>query len=413
MGGQMIEEPRLLQLEGGLRLVYLYQRGAHAGIFGMSVAAGSGSDPDSGHGLAHLVEHTIFKGTNKRSPRHVINRMESIGGELNAFTTKEETTVYAIFPGRGAQRAVELISDLAMHAKFPEKELEKEREVVIDEINSYLDSPSEAIFDELEDMVFAGTRLGHNILGNPESVRGLCGEDCREFLRRNYTRKGSVLFYAGPQSANVVAKLVEKYFAELREGEQYEPAAVTGMKTGVYDERRLENLHQAHVLTAFPAAGLSSELRFSENLFANYIGGPGMNSVLNIELREKRGLVYTVDVSMARFRESGMFNIYFGCDSDDVERCKELCRRAVEDITDCPPIKLQRRLNGAIKQYLGQLEVSLENRENRISGAARNVLFGGATVSLETIKEHIRNTTISDFREIAGRYSERSELIMR
>ena len=205
-----VVEPEVLVLDGGLRLVHIHQRSAGAGIFGLTVRAGSADECHGEEGLAHFVEHTLFKGTARRSSWHIINRMEAVGGELNAFTSKEETVVYSIFPSGNAPRAIELIADLTINSRFPDKELEKEREVVIDEINSYRDNPSEAIFDDFEVYAMSPAPTAHNILGSPSGVRRLTSADCRDFLRRNYRSKNIVTFYSGPQTYAHIAQLVSR-----------------------------------------------------------------------------------------------------------------------------------------------------------------------------------------------------------
>lgn len=181
-----VAEPEVVEFDNGLRLVHIHQRGSGAGIFGISVRAGSADELPGEEGLAHFVEHTLFKGTARRSSWHIINRMEAVGGELNAFTSKEETVIYSVFPSGNAPRAIELIADLTINSRFPDKELDKEREVVIDEINSYRDNPSEAIFDDFEVYALSPAPTAHNILGTPAGVRKLTSADCREFLRRNF-----------------------------------------------------------------------------------------------------------------------------------------------------------------------------------------------------------------------------------
>lgn len=264
-------EPELITLSNGLRLVHLHQRASGAGFFGIAVRAGSSNETEDKFGLAHFVEHTIFKGTRRRSSWHVINRMETVGGELNAFTTKEETVVYSVFPSGCAARAIELIADLASESQFPARELDKEREVVTDEINSYRDTPSEAIYDDFEEYFYAGTPLAHNILGTPESVKGLDSGDCRKFLRDFYTADNMVAFYSGPQALSRIAPLAEKHFYAL----PARAAQRTGTESGAaqrFDISTAISSHQCHCLLGAGVPGLYSDKRHAVSLLANIIG---------------------------------------------------------------------------------------------------------------------------------------------
>ncbi|MDE6207077.1 MAG: insulinase family protein [Muribaculaceae bacterium] len=379
-----MSDPQIIVLDNGLRLVHLHRPGVFAGIFGITVAAGSASESASEHGLAHLVEHNIFKGTAKRRSWHITNRIESDGGELNAFTTKEETTVYAIFPAGNPKRPIELIADLAINSVFPAAELDKEREVVIDEINSYRDTPMDAVYDDFEDMVYAGSPLGHNILGTPDSVRSLDSEACCHFLRRHYTVASSVLFYSGPDSADTVRRTACRYFAALPAGT---PSGTTPESRPteyrhVSDSIAIDGLHQSHTVVGMPIGSIYDNSRYGDALFSNIIGGPGMNSLLNVELRERRGLVYTVEASVARFTTTGLLTVYYGCDADDTDRCLNLVRRTARRLADTPEPALARLLARGIKQYCGQLSIAAENYESRIMNAARSVLFNGTLSDL-------------------------------
>lgn len=392
----------------GLRLVHIHHRGAGAGIFGIAVRAGSVDESSDEYGLAHFVEHTIFKGTSRRSSWHIINRMESVGGELNAFTTKEETVVYSIFPSGNAPRAIELIADLAAGSKFPDKELEKEREVVIDEINSYRDTPSEAIYDDFEERALAGTPAAHNILGSPESVRLLSGASCRAFLDKHYTKNNIVAFYSGPQSAEHIAKLVERHFAVLPAGTPKTRGCTK--KTFLHFEHVEKlDIHQSHALLGAEVKGLYSPQRHAVSLLANIIGGPGMNSLLNVELRERRGLVYSVEASTAMFSDIGLLNVYFGCDPEDLSRCMKICKSVFSKIADGDITA--RKLEMAKKQYLGQFAIASENRENRIMAAARAALFRGAPLSFEDTVEAIHNVSVDEISLIANSLCEASSLV--
>lgn len=381
-----LSEPTLITLANGLRLVHLHQRSAGAGIFGIAVKAGSADETGTEYGLAHFVEHTIFKGTARRSSWHIINRMEAVGGELNAYTTKEETVVYSIFPSGNAPRAIELIADLACHSQFPDRELDKEREVVIDEIASYRDTPSEAIYDDFEELAYAGTPLAHNILGDAESVRGLHSNACRSFVSRYYSTPNVVAFYSGPQSAEHVAALIERHFTDMPVHEPVRSREGFPSVARHFEKELRLDTHQCHALLGGAVGGLYSSDRHAVALFANIIGGPGMNSLLNVELRERRGLVYSVEASTAIFSTTGLLNVYFGCDTDDLALCRRLCTNTFSRLAD--GALNARQLTQAKKQYLGQLAIASENRENRIMALARATLFRGVpSTTAATIAE--------------------------
>lgn len=402
------QDATLVQLSRGLRLVHHHQAGAASGIFGIAVRAGSADEAPDKYGLAHFVEHTIFKGTKARKSWHLINRMEAVGGELNAYTTKEETVLYTIFPTGQASRAVDLVADLAINSVFPIKEIEKEREVVIDEINSYLDIPSEAIYDDFEELVYGNGPLGHNILGNPETVRALSSDDCRGFLHSNYTRRNIVAFYSGNLGAERVASMVERYFSEMEAGRAIEASSniiLSAPKTAV---KHLDT-HQAHCIVGTPMGGIKSPERHAVALLANIVAGPGMNSLLNLELRERRGLVYNVEASTAVYTHGGLLSVYFGCDPDDVQKCLKLCSDTFRKLGSGFMDKT--RLEKAKKQYLGQLSIAAENRENRIMAAARSVLFRGEVPDTQRTVQAFRDIKPEDIQRLASKFEDPYSLV--
>ena len=339
---------------------------------GLAVDAGSRDERCGEEGLAHFVEHTIFKGTLRRRSYHIINRMESCGGELNAFTTKETTVVYSIFPTGNLDRAAELIADLVVNSQFPMREIAREREVVLDEVASYLDMPSEAVYDDFEDLLFAGSAMGHNILGSRSTVERFTPADCRNYLSRFYTAPNMVFFYLGPEKPEKVWRVVERRFSELDSTSaalrRVTPPAVARFDT----VRRLEGGHQAHTVAGCRLPGLHSALNPAIQLLVNHVGGPGMNSLLNVQLREKRGLVYTVEASSARFTDCGELTIYMGCDREDLTNCRHIVndtlqRLADEGVTD-------RQLAAMKRQFLGQMAVGGENRESVAIAIGRRML---------------------------------------
>lgn len=380
-------------LSNGMPAVHILCPRSSVEICGVCVKAGSRNELPSEHGLAHFVEHTLFKGTSKRRSNHIINRMEAVGGELNAYTTKEETVVYSIFPSGHLARAAELIGDLCANSQFPDKELDKEREVVADEIDSYLDTPSEAIYDDFEDMLFAGSSLGHNILGCRDSLKSFGSEECRNFVKRNYRADNMVAFYSGPRSAKSVFPILERFFSIMPGGEGVRNAYVIPPVNDSFRVNHSIPTHQAHCLVGARVGSYLSYDRYATALLVNIMGGPGMNSMLNVEMRERRGLVYSVEASTTLFSDCGLMTVYFGCDPDDAERCREIVGKTFSQLSENLS---QRKLDAAKKQYLGQLVIASENRENSVLAAARSLLWRGEIIEPAFTEQAIKGLTADE-----------------
>lgn len=400
-----------LTLENGLRCVHVHEPGAMVGYCGVAVRAGSrDEDVNAGEaGLAHFVEHTIFKGTRRRTSWHIINRMEAVGGELNAFTTKEDTVVYSAFSRANLGRALELVADLIINSQFPKVQLDREREVVCDEIDSYLDQPSEAVFDDFEDLIFAGDSLGHNILGTKESVMNLTSGDCRNWLNKYYNVSHVILFYAGSSGVNKFRAEAEKYFSELPAGSPVAVRESLGFFP-LFDEHRVIDSHQSHVVMGAGLQTCSMAERTVLALLTNIVGGPGMNSLLNVSLRERRGLVYNVEASTTMFSNGGEFTIYFGCDPGDVPLCRQIVERQIADLAEHP--LSERCLSAAKKQYLGQLILADDNRDNRAIAIARATLFRGKALTAGEMTELVRDVSAESLRQAAEKVSRLSVLTM-
>ncbi len=346
--------------------------------FGIMVKAGSRDEAPGLYGLAHFVEHTVFKGTTHRRACHINGRMEAVGGDLNAFTTKEETAIYTVFPRGNLSRAVELVADLATNSLFPERELEKEREVVSDEIDSYLDSPADAVFDDFEDRFFRNSQLGHNILGPADNLPFFTPETCRGWLSECYTSPRTVAFYYGPSNPAKVAEIVERHFgAYAKEGAPV--ARIAPAPNPAFQELKEIDSHQSHTVIGTAIPSLYSGSRHALGLVSNILGGPGMNSRLNVALRERRGLVYSVEASANFFTDCGLFTVYYGCDPDDNARCRDLVLEEIKRIAREP--MTPRALAAAKKQYLGQLRVSGDSSEQNILSAARAMLYFGSVAT--------------------------------
>lgn len=386
-------------LESGLRLVHVLLPGLPVAYCGAAVRVGSRDEAPDCPGLAHFVEHTIFKGTARRSSWNILNSMEAVGGELNAYTTKEETVVYSVFPGADPSRAADLIADLVHHSVFPTRELDKERDVVADEIDSYLDSPADAVFDDYEDMLFAGSPLGHNILGTREALAGFTSETCRNFLEKHYTAANMVVFYGGSMPAGRVFNILERMFGNLRPGT---PAAVAPAppKVEPFNAVRHVDTHQCHTIVGTRIGGLAALDRYATALLVNILGGPGMNSLLNVALRERRGLVYSVEASTGLFSDCGVLAIYYGCDPADNDRCRRLVTSTVSRIADglITPVRLAK----AKKQFLGQLTVGSTALESRVTGIAHATLFCGRAATAAEIADAINAVGCDTLRTAAA-----------
>lgn len=408
-----------LGLDNGLTVIHLHIPRYRAEHFGVAVRAGSCDETRAKeHGLAHFVEHTIFKGTRRRSSWHIINRMEAVGGEINAFTTKEDTVIYSTFPKGALCRAVDLIVDLILNSQFPSSEIEKEREVICDEINSYLDSPSDAVYDDFEDVLYGGTPLGHNILGTVGSVKNITGDMCREWLDRHYRASNMVAFYAGSMAEDTFLRKVTPLLSTLPAGKADAENAVARL-SDVPDlgadpfvkEKVAGGIHQAHTVMGRAMEAVDVGERITLALLTNILGGPGMNSLLNVDLRERKGLVYNVESTLTNWRDSTMFTTYFGTDPEDNVRCMKLVEANIDAVAN--GFINARRLAAARKQYRGQLVLARENIENRVIGVARSVLLHGYALTAERTDSILENITPESVAAAARRLLPLSALTFR
>lgn len=391
------ESYRVTTLANGLRMVCKKREGL-VSYMGIVVNAGS-RDEDSMHeGLAHFVEHTIFKGTRKRKAWQISSRMETIGGELNAYTSKEETMVYTSAPSGYEDRGLELLSDLISSSSFPDAEIEKEREVIVEEIYSYLDSPSDRVYDEFEELAYQGSGLSHNILGTPESVRTLTGRNCREFLNRYYLPGNMVVYCVTPLPDKDMIRKVEKYFGNLPDIPVIHNR-VTPPRMNFFDEVRDNGTHQSNTIMGVRTFGRRDSRRFPLFLLNNYLAGPCMNSRLNRELREKRGYVYAVDSNVSLLSDTGLLVIYFGCDPGNVTKCRRLIQREVENL--CCNTMSAKAFEKVKHQYCGQLVSSSDHIENRAMSLGKSVLYFGEVHDIKTTTERIMDVSAEDMRNVA------------
>lgn len=348
-------------LPNGLRII---QASSPTGVAycGYAVDAGTRDERDNEQGMAHFVEHLIFKGTRKRKAWHILNRMERVGGDLNAYTNKEETVVYSTFLKEHFARAAELLTDIVFGSTFPQAEIEKEVEVIIDEIQSYEDSPSELIFDDFEELIFPDHPLGRNILGRPNLLRNFHSEDALRFVERFYKPENMVFFVLGDLDFKRIVRTLEKLTADVPTGKTKEYHRVAPLP---YQPKHLtlyKDTHQSHVMIGSRGYDAYDDRRTGLYLLNNILGGPGMNSRLNVSLRERRGLVYNVEANLTSYTDTGTFCIYFGCDPDDADLCTELVYKELKKMRDQRLTTTQ--LAAAQKQIIGQIGVAGDNFEN-------------------------------------------------
>lgn len=399
-----IEKPEyhVHTLSNGLRIIHepLRSRVAYCGF---AVDAGTRDEREQEQGMAHFVEHLIFKGTQKRRAWHILNRMENVGGDLNAYTNKEETVVYSAFLVEHFARAFELLADIVFHSTFPQREIEKETEVIIDEIQSYEDNPAELIFDDFEDLIFRGHPLGRNILGRPELLRTFRTEDAADFTRRYYRPENMVFFVLGDVDFRRVVRLAEKLVGDLPGGGADCNVAARRTPPPLYVPDRLvldKGTNQAHVMIGGRGYNAYDHRRTALYLLNNLLGGPGMNSRLNVALRERRGLVYNVESNLTAYTDTGTFCIYFGCDPDDVELCTRLVYRELKRLRDRRLTVTQ--LAAAQKQLIGQIGVASDNNENNALGMAKTFLHYNRYESQEAVCRRVSELTADELLAVAG-----------
>ena len=366
---------------------------------GLAINAGSRDELDGHHGLAHFVEHTIFKGTKHRRAWHILNRMERVGGELNAYTTKEGTMLYSVFPEQHLNRAMDLLADLIQWSVFPQEELDRERDVVLEEAASYRDTPSDAVYDDFEDLLFAGSELGHNILGKKEDVERLTRDDCMRYLKTLYVPCNMAFFSVGPASPDRVFRLAEKCFGGMSHAmaprHRNVPQATEPFKRVIQI-----GTHQAHTVVGARMPAMNHHLRYALMLLNNILGGPGMNSLLNVELRERRGYVYTVESTLSMLSDCGWMEIYLGCDHDDVRSSIRVIERITSNLSH--ELFSERRLEAYKKQYCGQLIVAADSTEFIAMRAGRGLLYHGKVATIDETIANIQAVTPEQIAQAAA-----------
>ena len=397
-------------LKNGLRIIHL-PSSSQVVYCGYDIAAGTRNELPGEEGLAHFCEHISFKGTARRNALQIINAIEGLGGELNAFTNKEDTVYYAAISKEHFYQVVDVLTDIVFHSQYPQHEIDKEVEVICDEIESYNDSPAELIYDEFENLLFKGHPLGHNILGKAEQLRTYTTADALRFVQRNYRPEQMVFFVYGdidfkrlissPKFMDVPSGKAER--GEIKRGlnEMIDPPICSAPQPpslgGTYTIEK--STHQAHVMMGCQAYAYNDPRRMALYLLNNILGGPGMNARLNLSLRERHGLVYTVESTMVTYGDTGVWSIYFGCDHHDVNRCRRLVRHELDRLMQKP--LSQRQLMIAKRQLKGQLAIACDNREQFALDFGRSYLHHGHERDLDALYRRIDALTAEELQAIA------------
>ncbi len=393
-------------LKNGLKIIHKPQKGivSHCGLM---VGTGSRDESETENGLAHMIEHLIFKGTRKRRTWHILSRIENVGGELNAYTTKEETVIYASFLSPYYERTLELFSDVAFNSIFPEKEVEKEKEVIVDEINSYNDSPAELIYDDFETVLFKNHPLGRNILGSIENVKRFKREDIIRFLKTKYSPGNMVIASVGEIDFDKLVRMAEKYFENITPLEnavsrkafkQYNPSAVK-MKKDSY---------LSHLMIGTTGYSRTDKRKTALMLLNNLLGGPAMNSRLNMGIREKYGFAYQIESYYQPYSDTGVFSVYLGTDAKHLEKGIELINKELNLLRKKKIGVLQ--MDRAQKQFIGQMAISYEVPVNEMLGIARSHLYRKKVNTFQENIDIINHITATDLLEVANDIFEPSGL---
>lgn len=439
-------------LDNGLRIIHL-PSDSKVVYCGYQINAGTRNEEPGEEGLAHFCEHVTFKGTERRKAWHILNCLESVGGDLNAYTNKEGTVYYSAILKEHIARAVDLLTDIVFHSVYPQAEIDKEVEVICDEIESYNDSPAELIYDEFENIIFKGSPLGHNILGTAEQVRSFKTEDALRFTRKLYRPDNAIFFAYGDIDFKKLVKLIRKALADDDSGKVAENAAnsvgklaeeklpqisqitqISGDENSITTEKSVssvksvgpenypsvgkeiagqtivmqKNTHQAHVMIGTRAYDVSDSRRMPLYLLNNMLGGPGMNAKLNLALREYNGLVYTVESTMVAYGDTGIWSIYFGCDEHDVKRCLRLVRKELDKFMQKPLSEAQ--LKAAKKQIKGQVGVACDNRENFALDFGKSFLHYGWEKNVDRLYEQVDEITAEQIQAVAQELFDKDRL---
>lgn len=385
------------QLPNGIRIIHKPSTSAVAHC-ALIINAGSRDEQPEEQGLAHFIEHVIFKGTKKRKAYHILSRMEDVGGELNAFTTKEETCIYSSFMPEYYQRALELLKDITFGSIFPAKELKKEKAVVIDEINSYKDNPSEQIFDDFEEQLFDKHPIGKNILGTPDLIQSFNKKDISTFIERNYHTEEMVICSTGNITFTKLVKWVEKHFGDIPKSGQKKTRQSFSNYLPAH-EKVAHKGYQTHCIIGNVAYAANHPKKTALVLLNNILGGPGMNSRLSLGIREKYGFTYSIESHYTPYSDTGIFNIYLASDSDKVERSIKLVKQELKKLRNKPLGPQQ--LKKAKQQLIGQIAIAQESELNTMLALGKSVLLYNKVDTFEEVKAKIEMVSAADLQSVA------------
>jgi predicted Zn-dependent peptidase len=393
-------QPVIFSLRSGVRVVYLHAP-AQVAHLGVTVLGGTRFERPEEDGLAHFLEHCIFKGTQKRKAYHILSRLDSVGGELNAFTAKEEICVYAAFTKEHIRRAAELLADITMHSNFPEKEIEKEKEIILDEIISYMDSPSEKIFDDFEALLFRGHALGNNILGTRESISRFTKTDLINYTQRHFTADNMVISFVGDVSKNKLERILNEYFDGLPQGadqKEFNPFR----KTEAFKIRSQEANYQCHALIGGLAPSYTEDSRKGMTLLTNLLGGPALNSRLTLSIREKYGYSYNIEANFTPYTDTGFWSVYLGADQKYLDRSVDLVYKELRNLCSKKLGTLQ--LNRAKEQLKGHLALGLDSNSGLMLGLGKSLLLFDQIDTVKEIYDAIDNLKADELLEVSNRY---------
>jgi predicted Zn-dependent peptidase len=393
-------------LPNGIRLLHVPSASpiSHACIL---INSGSRDEGEQESGLAHFIEHLVFKRTEKRSTNQILNRLESVGADLNAYTTKEYTCIHASFLNPYLDRTLELFNDIMFHSTFPEDELDKEKGVILDEIASYQDQPEEAIYDDFEDLLFKGHSLGRNILGSVESVSNLSRQDILNFMAKNYHTDKMVVAVLGNYSFNKLIKTGAKYY-EAIPANPHQPLRTAPEKAPVVHVVSEKPISQAHVVMGAQAYNLHHPFKTGLLLLNNIIGGTGMSSILNLQIREKYGIAYTIETGYSPLSDTGLFTLYFGTDKEKLERAETLIFREFKKFRENPLTEVQ--LQRAKSKFIGQIALGEENRIGLIISMAKSLMDYDQIDPLEKVFAKIQALTTTEMADIASEMLDENNL---
>ncbi len=393
-------QPQCEVLSNGARLVYLKvpSQVAHLGFF---FAAGSRHESADQIGLAHFLEHCLFKGTQKRKALHILSRIDAVGGELNAYTAKEEMCLYASFSKEHTFRAIDLLSDISINSIFPEREIEKEKEVILDEINSYLDSPSDKIFDDFDALLFDGHPLGQNILGTKESVSAFSQEDLQRYIRQYFTCDNLVISFVGNVPLARLKMGLELALAQMPKT-ALRPQLNPFNGGNNFREIKNEANYQAHAVLGGLAPSYHHDHRVAMSLLVNILGGPALNSRLNLSVRERYGYAYAIEANYHTFADTGYWQIYFGCESKNVNKTLKLIDKELDKIRNKQLSAAQ--LLQAKRQFKGQLALGMDVNSGLMQGLGKSMLAFGQIDTIADMHHAIDKISAEEIQILAQKY---------